>query len=54
MSRSRLEKYERDGSKFGMEGLAEEFRDSLNWNMYVSYSISWGKQSFRTKQMYGI
>ena len=39
MSRSKLEEYERDDWKFGMEGLAAEFRDSLNLGMYVSYSI---------------
>ena len=39
MSRSQLEEYERDDWKFGVEGLAEEFRDSLNLNMFVSYNI---------------
>lgn len=39
MSRSKLEEYERDYWKFGIEDLAKELRDSLDWNTYVSYSI---------------
>jgi hypothetical protein len=39
MSRPKLEEHERDYWKFGIEDLAKELRDSLDWNTDVSYSI---------------